>query len=87
MSDLEMYPIAVVQDRYGGCYSKGEWLVISKTTHLENGAYRIIRCLDGDPHGEDFDAQLFWRDPPEWIAAGKTPEEAIANLRKKLGFG
>ena len=34
------------------------------------------------PHGGDLDAMDFWAAPPEWVAAGSTPDEAIANLRR-----
>ena len=74
------FPVAVIQDRYSGVYSGGEWLAINCADHLENGAYRIVRCLEGDPHGDDVEAMTFWKNPPDWIAAGRTPEEAIAKL-------
>jgi hypothetical protein len=78
------YPIAVVQDRYGGTYSGGEWLAISKADKLENGAFRIIRALEFGPHGDDGNAMDFWHEPPDWIAVGNTPDEAVANLRNKV---
>lgn len=83
MGKLDLYPIAVVQDRYGGVYSHGAWLAVARSNHLENGAYRIVRCLEDGPHGDDSDAALFWSDPPDWIAAGGSPDEAINNLQEK----
>jgi hypothetical protein len=76
------YPIVIIQDRYGGCYSGGAWLAISRADQLENGAYRIVRCLEGGPHDGDVEAREFWENPPPWIAAGATPEEAIKKLPK-----
>jgi hypothetical protein len=81
MRVIDDYPIAVIQDRYHGVYSGGEWLAISCADHLENGAYRIVRCLEDGPHGDDVEATSFWANPPSWIASGKTPEEAIRKLR------
>lgn len=78
---LEHFPICVLEDRYGGVYSGGPWLAISRADHLENGAYRIVRCLEHGPHGDDSDAADFWADPPSWVAAGATPEEAIRKLQ------
>ena len=80
VDDRTQFPVAVIQDRYGGVYSGGRWLAINAADKLDNGSYRIIRCLEGGPHGDDVEAQDFWSTPPSWIAAGSTPEEAIAKL-------
>ena len=79
----DLFPIAVLQDRYGGAYSRGAWLAIACSNKLENGAYRIIRCMEGGPHGDDSEAGISWSDPLSWIAVGNTPEEAIQNLRQR----
>jgi hypothetical protein len=84
------FPILVLQNRYTGTYSGGERLAISEADRLENGAFQIIRALESGPHGDDGDAMDFWYDPPDWIAVGKTPDEAVANLRDKVrprGYG
>jgi hypothetical protein len=81
MIDHDHYPIAVIEDRYGGIYSGGKWLAISCADHLESGAYRIVRCLENGPHGEDGDAMEFWSQAPLWIASGATPDEAIRKLQ------
>jgi hypothetical protein len=86
-SSSDHFPIAIVQDRYGGVYSGRPWLAISRADHLENGTYRIIRCLEGEPHGDDLDAQDFWTDPPAWIAAGETPDEAVEKLKANFLVG
>jgi len=75
------FPIAVIEDRYGGVYSGGKWLAISCADRMENGAYRIIRCLEDGPHGDDTDAMMFWGTPPDWIAVGDTPDEAVRKLQ------
>ncbi|HVV94604.1 MAG TPA: hypothetical protein VHD15_14420 [Hyphomicrobiales bacterium] len=80
------YPIAIIEDRYGGCYSGGRWLAIAGADYLENGAYRIVRCLEQGPHGDDSEAQDYWADPPSWIAVGETPDEAVAKLRARLSL-
>lgn len=83
MIAADLYPIAVIEDRYRGVYSKGEWLAIGQSDRLEEGAYRVVRCLQDGPHGDDSEAALFWSDPPGWIASGRTPDEAIRNLRQR----
>ena len=35
------------------------------------------------PRGDDCDAMMFWQQPPEWIAAGVTPDDALRALRAK----
>ena len=76
-----LFPIAVIQDRYSGCYSGGTWLAIAVADHPENGAYRVVRCLEDGPHGDDGDAQIFWADPPSWVASGETPDKAVERLK------
>ena len=80
---VDDWPIALVQDRYGGGYSGGAWLAISAADRLENGAYRIVRCLEAGPSDSDIEARAFWADPPSWIAAGASPDEAIQALRAR----
>ncbi|MBX9909607.1 MAG: hypothetical protein K2Z25_12940 [Beijerinckiaceae bacterium] len=82
--ELTTHPVAIVEDRYGGCYSKGAWLAVDGADTLENGCYRVIRTLEQGPHGDDCDAQEFWNDPPHWIASGATPDQALSNLMAKL---
>lgn len=81
MSDL--YPIALLEDRYGGAYSGGKWLGIAGADQMDNGAYRIVRVIEDGPHGDDTEAMLFWDEPPDWIAVGATPDDAIAALKDK----
>jgi hypothetical protein len=54
---------------------------------MPDGETRIAFCLDplGDgPSGSDGAAQAFWEKPPSWIAAGKTPDMALASLLANL---
>jgi hypothetical protein len=81
------WPIVIVQDRYGGAYSGGAWLAIAKGDEMAVetfGASRVMCCLKAGPHGSDTDAMAFWLFPPEWIAAGATPNEATMALIEKL---
>lgn len=80
----DLFPISIIEDRYGGCYAGGAWLAIAGADHLENGAYRVVRCLEDGPHGDDVDAKLFWTNPPPWIAVGSTPAEALERLHAAL---
>jgi hypothetical protein len=41
--------------------------------------------LEGGPSGGDTEAMLLWDNPPEWIAVGDTPGEAVAALLGKMG--
>lgn len=79
------YPVAVIEDRYSGSYAGAPWIAIGqsdKREHDEPGRRYINRIewvLDG-AHGSDTDAMDFWGSPPEWVAVGNSPEEAIKNL-------
>jgi hypothetical protein len=74
---IDCYPVAIIEDRYGGTYSHGKWLAIRE---MNNDRYRIVMM---GPHSEDGDAADFWDDPPEWIAVGDTPDEALAAIYKE----
>ena len=79
------WPIAIVEDRYNGAYSGGAWIAISqadeRVTATKNTRIEVV-LFDG-PHGEDPVAKEFWADPPDWVAVGATPAEALANLKHK----
>lgn len=76
MADYSLYPIAVIEDRYGGTYSGGAWLAVA------NADENLPGILSGDgPHGGDGEAMVFWSAPPWWIAAGSDPNAAVAALK------
>jgi len=78
------YPIAIIQDRYTGAYSRGLWLAIaSADTPFGGYVSRSGYCLDEGPHGDDCEAMDFWIAPPPWIAVGNTPDEALRALQSK----
>jgi hypothetical protein len=79
-----MFPVVIIEDRYGGAYAGGPWIAISGADYMDNGAYRIVRCLEGGPYGGDNDAQQFWNEPPGWIAAGGSPNDALSKLTAKF---
>lgn len=83
---IKLWPIAVIEDRYEGTYSKGDWLAIANADELAGfGVTRVgwISSYEG-PNDDDTGARTFWANPPSWIAVGDTPDEAVAALRKKL---
>ena len=79
-SNLPTYPIAIVPDRYTGVYSGGIWLAISKADSPYNGQSRANFVLNEGPHGDDSEAAEFWAEPPDWIAVGDSPQEALDRL-------
>lgn len=77
------YQIVVMQDRYNGAYSGGIWLAISGASELVDATTARAQfglVADDGPSGSDFEACGFWGDPPEWIAAGATTDEAMRSL-------
>ena len=77
---IKHHPVAVFADRYGGVYSGGPWLAVSSASEPCHGEMRASWVLGHGPFGEDIEARNFWADPPDWIASGDTPEEAISRL-------
>lgn len=80
-----LFPIAVIENRYGSHIGGGDFIAIGKATELYRISMRISWVmLDGSgPYGEEIDAVAFWNNPPRWIAAGATPEAAIRALQNK----
>lgn len=81
---LMHYPVVVVEDRYGGTYSRGTWLAIAEADQLKSGKTRATFVLEDEkgPSGGDVEAMWFWHAPPGWIAVGNSPDDAVSNLRR-----
>ena len=75
----ELWPIAVYQDRYGGCYSGGAWIAVAEAETMA----RHLPCLVDGPYGDDTDAAVWGSAIPEWAAVGDTPDEAVRHLIEK----
>ena len=76
-----LYPVAAVQDRYLGVYSGGRWLAVANADEPHEGQPRVSWVLTHGPGSDDLDASGFWNDPPDWIAVGDEPGEAVERLK------
>lgn len=68
------YPLTIVSDRYGGVYSGGKFTAWNCESY-------------GVPEGQagcDLTCSDFWYDNTEIVGLGKTPVEAIEDLKNKL---
>lgn len=85
---MSTFPIAIIEDRYGGTYSHGPWLAVACADTPIDGSRSESRAqfiLNEGPNGGDTDAMTFWFAPPDWIAVGHTPDEARAFLVARSG--
>ena len=75
---MNLYPIYIIQDRYGGSYSDGEWIAISE-------AYNNLEEVENGTHGNDVTARSYGYDikNKKYVAVGNTPDEALRNLQNK----
>lgn len=64
------HPTTIVNDRYNGTYSEGQWLAFP----LEH--YEVPRDVDG----VDLACACFWDEYEGPVGKGDTPEDAFANL-------
>lgn len=92
-TELNQWPVAIIEDRYSGAYSGGRWIAIAHADCLDGPttsddiALTRINFIVGEeggmpgPFDGDSDAMLFWTDPPDWVAVGDTPDQALMNLR------
>ena len=82
---MEDYPIMILEDRYNGVYSKGEWIAIARwdipavKTMQQTRFEKVNECANGN----DIESSIFWSDPPEWVAVGDRPHHALFNLQTR----
>jgi hypothetical protein len=77
------HPVAIIEDRYGGIHCGGAWIAVANADRLHEGRMRadfVLSTECGGPHASDPEAMAFWREPPDWLAVGATPQEALDNL-------
>lgn len=75
------YPIAILEDRYRGAYSGGLWLAVARADEMDAPHWK--EEFGRGPYGDDAEAREFWADPPDWIAVGHTPDDALRALARK----
>ena len=67
---VEMYPMTIIYDRYGGTYSGGEWLAFPLEFHE----------VPDEVCGCDGECMWFWDYYKGFVGKGRCPEEARDNL-------
>ena len=68
----DIYPLVIVADRYGGCYSGGNYL-----------AFNMYDAPD-EAFGDDIEAFEYFMDKKEVIGKGWSPQAAAEDLARKL---
>lgn len=73
-NDTTPYPLTIIKDRYGGSYTKGEYLAFNaKHFHIPK-----------EVQGDDM-TQVDWIHDTKMIyGVGDTPEGAIEDLKRRL---
>jgi len=77
------HPVAIIEDRYGGIHCGGAWIAVANADQFHEGRMRaefVLATDGGGPHASDPEAEAFWREAPDWVAVGATPQEAHDNL-------
>ncbi len=69
-----IYPLTVVADRYGGCYSGGKYLAFNMD----------FECVPEEINSDDVTVHEFFRDTELIIGKGNTITEAVIDLARKL---
>lgn len=70
----DIYPIAVVTDRYWGTYSGGIWTAWNcRPTEIPEAIF-----------ADDIPCSDFWSTTTMIIGRGRTPEDAIEDLKRRL---
>lgn len=76
ISKGNIFPVTIVADRYGGCYSGGKWLALQVNND----------DVPDEIGASDPDEEMFWREHDDNkfpIGKGNTPNEALADLISK----
>lgn len=71
----DIYPLVIIKDRYTGVYSNGKYTAWNM--YFED----IPREIDED----DVTCHNFWHSYEEVVGLGDTPNEAVEDLRQKMG--
>lgn len=83
---INQYPVAILEDRYTGCYSGGQWIAVARFLDQEPASSGSrLDAVEAGAQGDDFEADDFWMlyGSLDWIAVGQTPDAALAALRRK----
>lgn len=69
-----VWPVTIVRARYQGQYEPGEWL--AWPAHPD--------ALSDDWQADDVSCALFWDSYAGTVGAGPSPDQALADLARKL---
>lgn len=70
----ESYPLTIIADRYGGCYSGAKFLAFPFD----------LDQIDMDVCGGDPECWNFWDEYDDFVGKGGTIAEAVGNLKAQL---
>lgn len=73
-ADKDIYPLTIINDRYGGCYSGGEYTA----WNLE------FDEIPEEINWDDVSCNNFWIDNEIPVGKGATPMDALNNLQEIL---
>ena len=68
-----LYPVTIVQTRYGGVYEGGAWAAFPLRPHN----------LPDDAFGSDVTCVTWWGERAAGVGVGATPDAALADLQAK----
>lgn len=72
---MDIYPLVIIRDRYTGAYSGGYFTAWNM--HLED--------IPQDIEEDDVTCANFWHSYDGVVGLGRTANEAVEDLRQKLG--
>tara|TARA_Y100000310_G_scaffold63233_1_gene58529 strand:- start:2022 stop:2282 length:261 start_codon:yes stop_codon:yes gene_type:complete len=82
LDDLKTWPVAIVEDRYGGVYAGGAWIAVANFDNAcGDGMFTRLGHVMDNAHADDVTA-MHWQKPT-WVGVGDTPDEALADLQEK----
>lgn len=71
---IDLWPILIVQARYGGTYEGGAWV-----------AHAATEVVPEKSMGDDFECSEWFADHYEQVGVGGTPNQAVSDLLRKRG--
>lgn len=82
MSLSLLYPVVILQDRYGGTYAGGPWIAVAESFDSAEEGPSHLDLVRAGAFGSDREAAEFWdqHEAAPWIAVGATPNRALAAL-------
>lgn len=80
-----LYPVTVFTARYSGTYEGAPWVAVKAHADPSMGGAALSTIDLEDCQSDDVSCMMWFADESKVIGRGDSPDEAVADLARKLG--